>query len=374
MPEEKQEAWDHIPAMREGIIATETNPIWLAQERAQMYMFDAPKTALIEILPVINSIPADHNYVRFLANTVGNIYRKLGEPDSALHYYALSAISDIHHGVMEHASLREVALLLYEKGDAESISRAYVYNNACIEDAQFCKARLRTIEIASDMPLILNAYQSSINHSQRLRSIFIILLSLLSVILLFIAIFARRVAQRLTIARQEAVLTNEQLQISNQQLTDQSRIRYVYVTQYMQQCSDIIQRLDDYHQSLLRIATHGTHKDIFDAVKSTDCLDNTLREFYQNFDNTFMGLFPHFIEQVNELLLPDKQFEKPDNNHLSTELRILALIRLGVTNSDDIARFLRCSTKTIHNYRAAIRNRAAGDRNMLEQQIKIGKD
>lgn len=369
MPEEKQDAWDHIPAMRNGIIATETDPVWLAQERAQMYMFTAPTRALDELMPVLDSIPDDHAYVRFLANTIGNIYRALGQNDSALHYYAISAISDIRHAVMEHASLREVALLLYERGDAESISRAYIYTNACVEDAQYCKARLRTIEMASDMPLILSAYQQTIIHSQRIRTAGIIALSLLSVILLFILIYATRTARRLTIARRQAMETAAQLQDSNHNLSEQSRIRYAYVTQYMKECSDIIQHLDDYHQSLLHTATHGTQKDMFNAVKSTDCLDTTLREFYQHFDETFMGLFPHFIGEINALLQPDKQFAIPDHNHLSTELRILALIRLGVTSSDDIARFLRCSVKTVQNYRAAIRNRALGDRNTLEDLI-----
>lgn len=371
LPDEKQEAWDHIPALRNSIIATETDPVWLAQEQAQMYIYDAPQLALQILRHVLDSIPTEHNYVRFLANTIGNVYRTLGEPDSALHYYALSAISDIQHGVMEHASLREVALLLYEKGDAASISRAYVYNNACIEDAQYCKARLRTIEIASDMPLILNAYQSNMNHSQRLRTLFIILLSALAVILLLIAIYALQAQRRLRIARSEAVHTAGQLRQSNRQLSEQSRIRYTYVTQYMNECSEVIQRLEDYHQSLLHVATHGTPKDVFNAVKSTEVLDNTLREFYQNFDETFMGLFPDFISEINALLQPDKQFVQPEHNHLSTELRILALIRLGVSNSEDIARFLRCSTKTIHNYRASIRNRALGDRNLLEQQIYL---
>lgn len=369
LPQEKQEAWDHIPAMREGIMATESDPVWLAQERAQMYMYTSPQRALQELLPVLDSISAEHNYVRFLANTVGNIYRALGQPDSALHYYAASAISDIQHAVMEHASLREVALLLYEKGDAESILRAYIYTNACVEDAQYCKARLRTIEIASDMPLILSAYQRTIIRSQRIRTAGIIALSSLSVILLLILIYAACTARRLTIARHQAIETAAQLQESNLNLTEQSRIRYAYVTQYMKECSDIIQHLDDYHQSLLHTATHGTPKDMFNAVKSTDSLDTTLREFYQHFDETFMGLFPDFITEVNTLLQPDKQFPTPDHNHLSTELRILALIRLGVTNSEDIARFLRCSVKTIQNYRASIRNRAVASRNSLEASI-----
>lgn len=370
LPDEKQEAWDHIPSLRENIIATETDPVWLAQEQAQMYIYDAPQLALQILQHVLDSIPAEHNYVRFLANTVGNVYRTLSEPDSALHYYAISAISDIEHGVTEHASLREVALLLYEKGDAASISRAYVYNNACIEDAQFCKARLRTIEIASDMPLILNAYQSNINHSRMLHTIFIVLLSALAVILLLIAIYALQTSRHLRIARREALKAAGQLRLSNRQLSEQSRIRYTYVTQYMKECSEAIQRLEDYHQNLLRVATHGSPKDMFNAIKSTDVLENTLREFYQNFDETFMGLFPDFIEEINALLQPDKQFAKPEHNHLSTELRILALIRLGVSSSEDIARFLRCSTKTIHNYRASIRNRALGDRNLLEEQLR----
>lgn len=120
---------------------------------------------------------------------------------------------------------------------------------------------------------------------------------------------------------------------------------------------------------LLRTAMHEKYQTLFNTIKSTKVLDDSLRQFYVRFDETFLGLFPDFVEQVNQLLREDQTFAPIVNRRLSTELRILALIRLGITNSDDIARFLRHSPKTIFNYRAAIRNRAKTNRDTLEQRI-----
>ena len=158
--EDRAEARRHIIPLRQKIIETETDPIWLTQERALITMETSPQEALSILLPVLAQLPDSSDYVRYLANSIGSCYRHLywqtGEQsmqDSALYYFALSAISDMQHGVMEHASLREVALILFQRGDIE---RAYRYMNCCIADAQHSKARLRTIEMANDMPLILN--------------------------------------------------------------------------------------------------------------------------------------------------------------------------------------------------------------------------
>ncbi len=112
-------------------------------------------------------------------------------------------------------------------------------------------------------------------------------------------------------------------------------------------------------------------KTLFQLVKSTEVIDRTLREFYRHFDETFLSLFPHFVEDFNTLLRPNEQFPLPQQGHLSTELRIFALIRLGITDSEDIAHFLRLSVKTVYNYRTQTRNRALGDRDQLEQQVLL---
>ena len=137
----------------------------------------------------------------------------------------------------------------------------------------------------------------------------------------------------------------------------------------MKECSDTIEKLGLYHKQLLRIALSSNYEALLAAVKSTDFIDENLRTFYAHFDETFLSLFPHFVEDFNLLLRPDAQFPIPSGGKLSTELRIYALIRLGISDSDDIARFLRLSSKTVYNYRAAVRNRATDSRLTLESRV-----
>ena len=381
IPAEREADWRKVPEYRKRIMELEPDPVWRAQEEAILQAeLSTPKQAIATLLPVFQSLPPESDQVRFLANSLGSFYARLNQTDSALHYYAISAISDIHRGVMEHASLREVALILFRQGDTK---RAYRYMQCCIEDAEYCKARLRTIEMAGDMPVILETYKRTIREQQEhLRVVNILLFSgiVLLLIVVFIVAFVlfklHRANEKVTLASEQLLVANDQLrqrqaelEASNQSLQDSNRIRSAYVTQYMKECSDTIEKLGVYHKQLLRVALSSNYEALLAAVKSTDFIDDNLRTFYAHFDETFLSLFPHFVEDFNQLLRPDAQFPLPSGGKLSTELRIFALIRLGISDSDDIARFLRLSPKTVFNYRAAVRNRAASSRLALESLV-----
>ena len=80
-----------------------------------------------------------------------------------------------------------------------------------------------------------------------------------------------------------------------------------------------------------------------------------LNGFYEMFDNAFLQLYPRFVEEFNELLKPGSRIELKKGERLNTELRIFALIRLGINDSSRIASLLRYSVNTIYNYRARIK-------------------
>lgn len=382
IPSEQAEARSHIIELRHAILHTEPSLAWQAQERALVLAETDARIALDVLLPVFDTVPEGSDYIRYLANSLGSFYGRLDIRDSALYYYSISAISDLEHGIMEHGSLREVALILYQEGD---VQRAYRYMNCCIEDAQFCKARLRTIEMANDMPLIMEAYQHTIQQEQDRQKRILHVTMVTALLLLLVALLACFILRKYVKMRNAAVLASEQLRLSNEQLNrtllqlqeanltlqEANRIRSAYVTQYMTECSEALAQMDTYHSQLLRVAMHSNYQKLLEAVKSTDFINENLRQFYLHFDETFLSLFPNFIRDFNTLLREDERFAEPDNKRLTTELRIFALIRLGITDSDDIARFLRHSTKTVYNYRAAVRNRAIGDRDKLEQQLTL---
>lgn len=382
IPSEREYARSQILEMRRAILETEPSTVWRAQERALVMAETDARLALDILLPVFDTLPENSDNVRYLANSLGSFYNRLNMTDSALYYYSISAISDLEHGIMEHGSLREVALILYQQGDVE---RAYNYMNCCIEDAQFCKARLRTIEMANDMPLIMEAYQHTIKQEQDRQHKTLRIVMITACLLLFVLILAFCLLRRYVKMRNGAVQASEQLRKANEQLNEtlnqlkatnvtlqeSNRIRAAYVTQYMTECSEVLAKMDTYHSYLLRVAMQSNYQKLMEAVKSTDFIDDSLRLFYLHFDETFLSLFPNFIRDFNLLLREDERFAEPDNKRLTTELRIFALIRLGITDSDDIARFLRHSTKTVYNYRAVVRNRACGDRDKLEQEVSV---
>lgn len=364
---EQEQARAAIPEIRRRIIDLYDDPVWRVQEHA-LLLLDSDIVASTALLhTVLDTLPRENDYTRYLANTMGSCYRIRNMEDSALYYFAISAISDMEHGVMEHASLREVALILYRRGD---IDRAYRYMSTCIEDARFCRARLRTIEMANDMPVILNTYQQAIEGRARMRAYIIIgLLVGVLVLLLFLFVVAyllRRVAR----ARRELLRATNELKRNHINLQQASRIQNTYLTQYIRECSDIIERLDTHQRELIHIARQGKFEPLYNAVRNTDFIDGILRDFYADFDASFLALCPRFVSDLNALLRSDAQFVLPENGRFSTQLRICALIRLGITDSDDIARFLRHSTKTIYNYRAAIRNAALDNRDDLESRIR----
>ena len=378
---ERAAARAFVPHLRSKIITTEPkNSLWSAQEKALM-LIDFPDSALAILLPVFDQLPAHSDYIRFFANTIGSCYRIKGEVDNALYYYALSAISDLENGIMEHASLREVALIMMQKGD---INHAYEYMNCCIDDARFCQARLRTIEMANDMPIILDSYRNAVTESQSKMQHFILMLVVAVVILLILAIIMIAMQRRVRVAHKQALQAKEQLAeknklleqtmtdltVTNTNLTESNRISHTYITQYMTECSDIIDKLDDYHKSLLRLHLQGKTPELYERVKSNDTTEAALRDFYRHFDETFLSLCPQFVERLNALLQEEGRFPLPEHNHLSTPLRIFALIRLGITDSDDIAHFLRLSVKTVWNYRTSTRNYALSNRGDLEPLIR----
>ena len=114
-------------------------------------------------------------------------------------------------------------------------------------------------------------------------------------------------------------------------------------------------------------------EDLFKMTKSTLLIDTELKEFYKNFDSSFLQLFPSFVEEFNELLIPEERFVMKKGELLNTEMRIFALIRLGISDSFKISKFLRYSSQTIYNYRTKVKNKALGSRDDFETNVlKIG--
>lgn len=338
----------------------------------------------IDMLMKYYSKPSlDDHAQAMITYTISEGYRLKGDKQGQKHYLALSAIADLKSAVKEYVSLRKLASLVYEEGD---IDRAYNYLKCSLEDATLCNARLRTLEISQVFPIIDQAYQLKTKRQQQEMKVSLICISLLSVFLLVAIFFVYKQMKKVAAARREVIDTNTLLQELNEELHDSnsqlkemnhtlSEANYIkeeYIGRYMDQCSTYLDKMDLYRRSLNKIAAAGRVEELYKAIKSSQFLDEELKEFYANFDVTFLQLFPSFVEDFNALLTEPMQ-PKP-GELLNTELRIFALIRLGITDSTKIAQFLRYSVTTIYNYRTRVRNKAVGERDEFEAKVmQIGK-
>ncbi|MEA4852078.1 MAG: DUF6377 domain-containing protein [Paludibacter sp.] len=338
------------------------------------------------LLTYYPTIKNDKHTRAIIAYCISVTYQKQQNRENEKKWLIISAINDIQSATKDYISLRSLAFLLYKEGD---IDRAYKYIKRSLEDALFCNARLRTYEISQMLPIIDQAYQHQSQARQRQLVISLISISLLSVFLLIAVLSVYRQMRKLSVARKdlsqankllndlnkELSETNKLLKHSNETLSEANLIKEEYIGRYMDQCSAYIDKLDDYRRLLNKTATAGKIDDLIQAIKSKQFIEDELKEFYTNFDSTFLQLFPTFVEEFSALLVDNEEIQLKSGELLNTELRIFALIRLGISDSVKISHFLRYSLSTIYNYRTKLRNKSAVPRDEFESYVmKIGME
>lgn len=318
-----------------------------------------------------------------LTSILSFVYECDGKQEDRKTYLIKSAIADIKAVVKENNSLRVLAEILYKEGQ---IKRADHYVKVSMEDANVFNARLRNLQASKMLPIIDNAYQLEKDAQQKKLQVSLIVISLLSFFLLIAIAYVIRQMKRLAKARKEVVIANQELQKlnndlteaynqqtkTNNSLTEANCIKEEYIGRFLSLCSTYIDKLETYRRMLNKKASSGKVEELYKTLKSTQFIEDELNEFYQNFDNSFLNIFPNFVESFNQLLPEEDKIVPKQNEHLTTELRIFALIRLGINDSSKIASFLHYSITTIYTYRSKLRNKSLHKEHFEEQVIKIG--
>ena len=178
------------------------------------------------------------------------------------------------------------------------------------------------------------------------------------------------VNSQLSLQKDELAALNSQLSMVNGQLTESNRVKEEYIGRFMSLCAQYIDKLDNYRKMVNKKMKNKELDELFQMSKSTELKEKELEELYDNFDTVFLHLFPNFIDDFNALLQPEMQIHPKEENRLTTDIRIFALIRLGFEDSSKIAEFLHYSVNTIYNYRARIKNGALGNREQFENRVK----
>ena len=304
---------------------------------------------------LLHQVPQSSNIYARAAYSLATIYKEQGNSHLYLQYLTLSAISDVKGSVKENAALQNLALYLYKEGD---INRAYQYIKYSLDDALFCNARLRTVEISTVLPVINTAYQIKVKQQQQQLLVFLILVSILSLFLIVALFWIYKQMKRLS-------LTERSLRQSN-------HIKEEYIGHFLSLCSLYIEKLDRFRSTVNRKIVAGQADDLLRLTKSSQFASNEQKEFYANFDNAFLQIYPNFVKEFNELLQPDDHFVLKAGELMNNELRIFAIIRLGIDDSSKIANFLHYSINTIYTYRNKVKNKAIDRDKFDENLMKIG--
>lgn len=307
------------------------------------------------------------------AYSVAQSYINKGESNDAIYYLAESALCDLQTPVHEYRSLYELSALLYDRGDIE---RAYEYINRSLKDARQANARINIHSIERLLPIITRSYDTLMSRKQHRLNMLLAGVTLLTLLLAVAMILVRRDSRRAARAERRQAAANEELKTANAELLrinallhDANNLKESYLCTYIDLCSDYIGRIDEYRRELNGVARSGGAAQLLETLKSNALIDRELKSFYERFDRSFLDLFPDFIDQFNALLREEERVSLAGGELLSTELRIFALIRLGVTDSVKIAAFLRRSVSTVYNYRVKMRNAALGDREGFERRV-----
>lgn len=321
-----------------------------------------------------------HPYVCF---TLAQAYLLKGNRAKGVYYLTLTAIADLHNATCEYQALPMLAQILFDNGDVE---RAYSYLLCSMEDASYCKAGLRSIEASNIFPIIDKQYKQREKEQRQRDHVLMYALVALSFVLIGVVLYLRKQMQKLREMRhqqtrnnaeleaanqqmheaneklqaalQEVKNTNEELQSTYSQLRMTDKVKEEYIARYLNRCRMYLDQLAEFRSSTLRLIKNRHFEEVANLLKRDLNAKVEQTQFYADFDAAFLTLFPDFVSSFNALLQPEHQLTVKKNGLLNTELRIYALIRLGIHDTTRIAHFLDYSTATVYNYRSKIRNKA----------------
>lgn len=303
--------------------------------------------------------------------SIATIYQRFGNEKMYEEFLILAAISDQVCPLKENFAMQELSLYLFQNkpGDLE---RAYTYIQLSMEDARFYNNRLRMVQISDKMPIIVKAYQEKSENEKMKLAIALIAITVLSLATISLLLYVYKQMQAVKKGRQDLTNMNHKLNELNLKLNASNHTKEEYVGLFIDLCSSYIDKLDKYRETVKRKMVANQIDDLYRMVNSTRAIEMEIDDFFESFDGTFLKLFPTFIDEFNDLLLPDEQIITRKKNTLNRDLRIFALIRLGINDSSRIASFLRYSPQTVYNNRTKVKNKAK-NRNTFENDIvKIG--
>ena len=309
-------------------------------------------------------------------------YGNQNQTDMYRYWLAQAAIVDIRLAIMDQGALWSLANSLTN----DNADRAFHYVDFSWKCLSQFSTHMRSWLVAPIVININNQYKQSLQDANRRQTYTIAAISILAVVLLLLLFYVLKKRRQLSYSRSQLQLVNQQLSEANSKLSvmnehlhqsmlqqnELNRVKDEYLGSFFSICSEYIDKLDNYRIKMNRKLKAGQYKELLRMTDSEQMKSDELEELFHHFDEVFLHIFPTFVDDFNALLRPEERLVPPENS-LSTDLRIFALVRLGITESSKIAEFLHYSPNSIYAYRARIKNKAAGNRDEFERDVmKIG--
>ena len=372
--------------------------IWFLAWRS---MTDPAKTR--EAIPVVEKALESSTYSTreeaMNAWILSRLYELTGNSDMMMRYLILSAIADVRTSNKEIASLEEISNRLYQSNDLE---RANDYISHCLQLANDYKSRVRVGRLADLQYHITKAYSQRNDRQRRKLNVYFIIALVfaagLAVAMLFLYKQNRRIhrskteldrsnaqlnskVEELSLTRRQLKEANDRLEILYRNMRDEAGelaagndAKERYIADIFAICSDYISKLDEFRRNIYRKIVAHNFDEVKELTKSHELSHGEIKELYQNFDSIFLKVYPNFVDDFNTLLRPDERVAMKKPGVLTTELRIYALVRLGINDSVKIARFLHCSTQSVYNARMKMRNKSDISKEQFAEAVRrLGK-
>ena len=349
-----------------------------------VFVLNNPQAARAHYIKAIKQLPQNSRFYAMSCFALSGSYGNEGNTEKQEEFLLLSSIADIENCTMENFALQNLAMYIFEHNKDE-LDLAQQYIQTALEDAHFYNNRLRIIEISSKLPVIVSSYQQTLNQRNKVQMTAIIVISLLLLFLLSAVFYIVKQTKRLSLQQQELQKNNNQLSELNRQqkelntqlhalnalLVDTNSKRERLAKLYIDLCAKYIARLKKQQTLVKRKIKANQTTELLSQLSSERLSEEDAATFLSRFDKAFLDLYPDFTEELNSLLLPEGQIQNKNTDELTTEQRIMALIRLGVKESAEIADLLFYSPQTIYNYRSVLKGKAINKETFEEEVMKL---
>ncbi len=309
------------------------------------------------------------------------IYRKMGDIEKEQKYLTLSAISDVQLAIRDNASIVILADILVKHGD---VDRAYRYIRFALDNIKDYNTRIRSSDVLNIQTIIDKAYQAKNEKKNRELRIVLLVVCILSILLAISVVYVYKQMKKSVIFSRKLKEINQELESLNSRLHDMNNelkmrnlevaeanhIKEEYIAYFLDECSKYIDKLDNYRKMVNKKLQDRQYDNLNKITRDNSLKEKESKELFVNFDTMFVNLFPNFLAHFNALLLDEERIVLKKEEVLNPEIRIYALIRLGISDSTKIANFLGYSVNTIYNYRTKMKNKAKAAREDFEWQVK----